>query len=133
MRKKKNKAYAMVDYQARSVSTDVVKNTKSGVTKQKKINKEMFIAAVAARTGLTQATVTKVFDACRDEIIDRVSNHEEVAITGFGRFYLQRHKGHPVQFSRISEAVHDYVVFKFSASNVLNNKLRRLDATHRLG
>lgn len=137
MRKKKNEAYAisMVNSKlnkSKSVKSDKIKNTKLNANKQKKINKEMFIAAVAERTGLTQATVSTVFDAYQEEIIDRVTNNEEVSITGFGRFYLQRHKGHPVQFSSMNETVHDYVVFKFSASNVLNNKLRTLDSMHRL-
>ena len=109
-----------------------LKSVNSAVTKQKKVNREMLIASVAARTGMTQAAISTVFDAYQEEIIDRVTNNEEVSITGFGRFYIQRHKGHPVQFSNVSETVHDYVVFKFSASNVLNNKLRTLDSICRL-
>lgn len=139
MRKKNNEAYAismvndkLKNDKSKSVKSDKIKNTKLNANKQKKINKEMFIAAVAERTGLTQATVSTVFDAYQEEIIDRVTNNEEVSITGFGRFYLQRHKGHPVQFSIMNETVHDYVVFKFSASNVLNNKLRTLDSICRL-
>lgn len=102
-------------------------------SKKQKINKELFIAAIAERTGMTISCVTSVFEAYQNEIIERVSNNEEVSITGFGRFYVQRHKGHPVQFSTSTEKVHDYVVFKFSASNVLNSKLREIDAVNRIG
>ena len=102
-------------------------------SKKQKINKELFIAAIAERTGMTIASVTSVFEAYQNEIIERVSNNEEISITGFGRFYVQRHKGHPVQFSTATEKVHDYVVFKFSASNVLNSKLREIDAVNRIG
>lgn len=101
--------------------------------KSKKVNKELFVSSIAEKTGMTNAAVSKVVDAYHDEIIDRVSNNEEVSMTGFGRFYVQRHKGHPVQFSPSHEKVQDYVVFKFSASNVLNNRLRDIDAVHKIG
>ena len=137
MRKKKNKVEIMNEAHAIANVTNKpklskLKSVNSAVTKQKKVNREMLIASVAARTGMTQAAISTVFDAYQEEIIDRVTNNEEVSITGFGRFYIQRHKGHPVQFSNVSETVHDYVVFKFSASNVLNNKLRTLDSICRL-
>ena len=80
MRKKKNEAYAisMVNSKlnkSKSVKSDKIKNTKLNANKQKKINKEMFIAAVAERTGLTQATVSTVFDAYQEEIIDYINRH----------------------------------------------------------
>ena len=107
----------------------------NGVTK---VNKEEFLARVTTRlqeasssgadSGAKQKdfSVPEVCDAMLAEIEHIVGSGGRLSLTGFGSFYAQMHKGHPVQFGGTVKKVHDYPVFKFSASNVLNKKLRTI-------
>ena len=95
--------------------------------KSNKVNKESFLESVAKDTGMSVASIASVYNSMVKVAEEVAVSGKELSLTGFGRFYLQRHKGHPVQFGTPSEKVHDYVVYKFSASNVLNNKLREID------
>jgi nucleoid DNA-binding protein len=92
-----------------------------------RVTKKQFLADVAQEVDMPVDVVTKVFNACVDRTKNIVADGSTLTITGFGSFYLQRHKGHPVQFEGHGE-VPDYVVFKFSASDVLNRRFRELDA-----
>lgn len=100
-----------------------------------KVNKEQLIACVAdelrdnkvmcdlserARVNL----VHQVLDATLDTIVKDVKDGKRVSLTGFGSFYSQIHRGHPVQFGTKTERVPDYPVFKFAVSNVLNKDFR---------
>ena len=102
-----------------------------------KINKEEFLKRVNARLQADLPdeevvsskshhlyTVEQVWDAVEAEIKHIVRCGCRLSLTGFGSFYAQTHRGHPVQFGGQKEKVHDYKVFKFSASNVLNKMLR---------
>ena len=91
-----------------------------------KISKKQFLADVAQKNDIPVKDITKAYDALTEGIHDIVMNGTILSLTGFGSFYLQKHKGHPVQFERRS-AVPDYVVFKFSASDVLNKRFRDED------
>ena len=93
-----------------------------------KINKRDFIKHVAKENGMTSAQVLEVYDAIVNGIFDMVIENKRVSLTGFGSFYLQKHKGHPVQFEAKNAGVDDYVVFKFSTSDALNKRMRRLHA-----
>lgn len=73
---------------------------------------------------MKEFSVTEVCDAMLSEITDIVDAGNRLSLTGFGSFYAQVHRGHPVQFGGASKTVGDYRVFKFSASNVLNRRLR---------
>ena len=102
-----------------------------------KINKDRFLENVKAKLAEQCAsedgtvrdlyTVEEVFKACIDELIDLICAGHRVAFTGFGSFYAQLHKGHPVQFGGKKGAVRDYRVVKFASSNVLNKKVRDSD------
>lgn len=105
------------------------------MNKSKKINKDEFLERVNVRLRNSAAEDTavrcrngySVEDVCSaifEEIKAIVLDGDRLSITGFGSFYSQTHKGHPVQFGRKTDKVHDYRVFKFSASNVLNRALR---------
>lgn len=100
-----------------------------------KVNKEQLIERVAnelsdakgigalserARINL----VHQVVDTMLDTIVNDVKEGKRVSLTGFGSFYSQIHKGHPVQFGTKTERVPDYPVFKFAVSNVLNKDFR---------
>lgn len=54
------------------------------------MNKQEFIAAVAAEAGFTQADVAKVVNASLDVITGALKNGEEVVITGFGKFEARK-------------------------------------------
>jgi nucleoid DNA-binding protein len=88
---------------------------------RQRISKREFISRVAARSGWPIKTVNSVYEGILDELLDAVSHGETVALTGFGRFYRQTHRGHKVHFGQ--SEVDDYSVLKFSASRIVNRKL----------
>lgn len=93
--------------------------------KQKeKVTRKMLLQMIAAKSGLDMATVSKVYTAFVDSIVETVQNGNNISITGFGNFYLQKHKGHPVQFESHNSHVAEYALLKFSASDSLNKRLR---------
>lgn len=92
-----------------------------------KVNREDFLSRVAKRTGLELSDVNTVYYGIVSEIEDIARSGDKLSLAGFGSFYVQMHKGHPVQFGTHDRKVDDYMVFKFSASNVFNKKLRRTD------
>lgn len=65
-----------------------------------------------------------IFSTMLEQLIETTKEGKEQFFTGFGSFYLQRHKGHPVQFNSSDAEISDYVTLKFSASNNLNTQLR---------
>lgn len=90
-------------------------------SRQERVSKREFISRVAARSGHSIKTVSGIYEALFDELIDSVSSDESVVLTGVGRFYRQDHKGHKVRFGK--SAVDDYSVLKFSASRSANRRL----------
>lgn len=103
-----------------------------------KVNKDEFLNRVLTRlqNGVPRSqmvsrgsarlfSVPEMYDAMIDEIFDIVRSGDRLSLTGFGSFFSQTHKGHPVQFGSDKGLVEDYSVFKFSPSNVLNRDLRR--------
>ena len=73
---------------------------------------------------LSQADVRTVYDALVSKIKEIVVSGQDLSLTGFGSFTLKKHKGHPVQFEANEDSVDDYVVLKFTASDVLMNSIR---------
>lgn len=104
-----------------SVSADDM-NFKSA---RRKINKNEFLSAVAKRSGLSVSVVKAVYVAFVEEIKNVVCHGYDLSLTGFGSFVLKKHKGHPVQFEAKTDAVKDYVVLKFAASDVIMTEIRR--------
>lgn len=88
-----------------------------------KISKKHFLAAVARDNGMSVENITKAWNAIEKELHDQLAAGKIVSLTGFGSFYLQNHKGHPVQFEGRA-AIQDYIVMKFSTSDVLNKRFR---------
>ncbi len=89
-----------------------------------KVNKNDFLKRVAKKTCMNPAAVRDVFDAMIDEGKTVLCSGGELSLSGFGTFSLREHKGHPVQFEAKTEAVNDYIVLKFSPSDVLMAKIR---------
>lgn len=103
--------------------------------KSMKVNKEQLIVRIANDLreekifcGLSERArinlVHRVVDTMLDTIISDVKDGKRVSLTGFGSFYSQIHRGHPVQFGVKTDRVPDYRVFKFAVSNVLNKDFR---------
>lgn len=94
----------------------------------KRVNRSEILANVVERTGFSLSDVKSVYDAFLDEVIDKSVKGNTVVLNGFGTFYVQSHKGHPIRFEsfRHKGEIEDYLVFKFSASHSMNDKLRKL-------
>ena len=88
------------------------------------ISKKHFLAAVARDNGMSVENITKAWDAIVNGLHDQLAAGNTVSLTGFGSFYLQKHKGHPVQFESHA-VIQDYIVMKFSTSDVLNKRFRK--------
>ena len=89
-----------------------------------KVNKNEFLRSISEEYNVPLAEVRMVFDAMVEGIKNVVCSGKDLSLTGFGTFSLRRHKGHPVQFEAKSDVVSDYVVLKFTASDVLMTKIR---------
>lgn len=106
------------------------------MNKPNKVNKDEFLERVTLRLQRELPaeeagqrgrlfSVPDVYEAMIAETKAIVQAGDRLSLTGFGSYYAQTHKGHPVQFGSQTEKVGDYRVFKFSASNVLNRELRQ--------
>lgn len=92
-----------------------------------RVSKREFIKRVARRAGVPTRVAALVYEATVEEILDTVSDSKRVTLTGFGKFFLQRHKGHRVTTigDRAESAtdlgeIADYSVLKFSATRAVN-------------
>lgn len=88
-----------------------------------RISKKEFQQRFARRAGVSTKTAVVVYDAMIEELIELVGKGHRVTLTGFGRFYMQEHKGHKVQFAKGGE-IDDYAVLKFSQTRDLGKKLK---------
>ncbi|MBV0894663.1 HU family DNA-binding protein [Microbacterium sp. NC79] len=92
-----------------------------------RVSKREFIKRVARRAGVPTRVAALVYEATVEEILDTVSDGKRLTLTGFGKFFLQRHKGHRVTTigDRAEGAtdlgeIADYSVLKFSATRAVN-------------
>lgn len=90
---------------------------------QQRVSKREFLAQVASRSGIPLRTVTRVYDASLEQLMEITSRGDQLMLTGFGKFYPQAHKGHRVQFADGAEVIDDYAVLKFSATRSINKAL----------
>lgn len=92
-----------------------------------KMNRSEYLTRVAKRSGYSRKVVNDVYDAMVTEFVDVLRSDRQLLLTGFGNYYIQKHKGHPVQFSggMKKDIVNDYDVLKFSPSNILKRQVCR--------
>ena len=90
---------------------------------QQRVSKREFLARVATRSEIPARTVIRVYEAILDELMDTVRGGSTLMLTGFGKFYRQKHKGHRVQFSKSGDAIDNYWVLKFSATRSVNKSV----------
>lgn len=88
-----------------------------------RVSRQQFLDYVAAKNGVTVDSLVTAYDMIFDGIYDIVKSNKRLCLNGFGTFYLQMHKGHQMQFGCDVKS-DDYAVFKFSASNTLNKRIR---------
>lgn len=94
---------------------------------ESRVSKREFISEVAQSSGQPVRVVTEVYDAMIERLLANVREGTPVTLTGFGKFYAQRHKGHRVQFANGgSKEIGDYSVLKFSATRTVNKSLGSL-------
>lgn len=105
-------------------------NAEVAAPDQERVNKREYISAVAARAELPIHVVSAVYEVGIQELLETVARGDRLVLTGFGRFYLQAHKGHRVQFADAkdgeSPVIEDYSVLKFSARREVNKHLHQL-------
>jgi DNA-binding protein HU-beta len=90
-----------------------------------RVSKREFQQRFARRAGVSLRTATTVYDAMIDELKELVAAGNRVTLTGFGKFYMQEHKGHAVHYKSEDSTgrVEDYSVLKFSATRTLNKRV----------
>ncbi|KIA73381.1 hypothetical protein ANMWB30_23080 [Arthrobacter sp. MWB30] len=101
----------------------MTENEQPGEGEQRRVNKREFLADVSARTHVPLQTVTRVYGAILDELLDVMRRGDPVILTGFGKFYRQEHKGHKARFATDATPIEDYFVLKFSATRAVNKSL----------
>lgn len=89
-----------------------------------KMNKSQFLSYVAHKNDIDNDILAQVYAAIVDGIADLTGNGKRLSLAGFGVFSAEIHKGHPVQFNPSAPHVDDYIVLKYSASDVLNRRIR---------
>ncbi len=96
-------------------------------TEPQRVSKREFIAEVSHASGVPAKVVTEVYDAAIEVLLGNVRRGNSVTLTGFGKFYAQRHRGHRVQFANGGgKTIGDYSVLKFSATRATNKSLGSL-------
>jgi DNA-binding protein HU-beta len=93
---------------------------------QGRVSRREFVQRFARRGGLPLRVAQQAYDAMIDELLDLVAQGNRVTLTGFGKFYLQEHKGHRVQFADPDgkSEIDDYAVLKFSATRAVNRSVK---------
>lgn len=92
--------------------------------KKNRMSRQQFINEVAEKNGVTSDSLMSAYNMIFEGIYDAVKTGRVLCLNGFGNFYLQKHKGHKMRFSGDTVSG-DYIVFKFSAANTLNQKFRK--------
>lgn len=85
------------------------------------MNKTEFIASIAEKSGMTKKVAGETVNLVLDTIVDALTNGEEVALAGFGKFSVAevaaREARNPQTGEAMTVAAHKAPKFKF-ASNV---------------
>ena len=102
-----------------------------------RVTGQEFIVAVSGREDVqsdkqfSAKDIEIIYKRMIQEFFDVVSRGARLTLSGVGSFYMQKHKGHPVQFGEMTE-IDDYYTLKFSASQAANRDIRRRMLRERL-
>ena len=90
------------------------------------MNKTSLIQEIADRTDASKTEAQKFFDAFTDVVQDSLKKGEDVQITGFGKFYVQKREAregiNPQTKAKIN--IPASRVPKFTAGNALKDQLK---------
>lgn len=92
-----------------------------------RITKRQFIAMVARQAKVPVKVAEAVYEAIIELLLSNVRVGRSITLSGFGRFYGQKHKGHSVQFGSEQSEIKDYSVLKFSATRAVNKSLTSVE------
>lgn len=101
-----------------------VDQTEMSVGDPQRVDKRQFIRQMAKEANIPLYVAAQAYEAFIKTLFDNVRAGNQVNLTGFGKFYWQRHSGHTV-FGR--KALDDYTVLKFSATRQANDFLDKAD------
>lgn len=90
----------------------------------KKMNKQEFIARIAREQDISLKQARYAYDIVVRGIEDVVRDGYRLSLMGFGSFFMQTHKGHPVHVEETTKEVADYKLFRFKASHALSQRIR---------
>lgn len=93
----------------------------SGEPGSQRVDKRAFIRQLAKEADIPLYVAAQAYEAFIKVLFDNVMAGNQVNLTGFGKFYWQRHIGHKVQFGAGEKP--DYTVLKFSATRQSNDFL----------
>jgi len=86
-----------------------------------RLDKRQFIRQIAKEANLPLYVAAQAYEAFVKTLLHNVREGAQINLTGFGKFYWQRHAGHKVQFG--GGPKDDYTVLKFSATRQSNEFL----------
>lgn len=99
---------------------------KRGQVEASVMNKNGLIEYMSEVYGISRNDAAEAYNMVISSIKDVVTRGFNLRLVGFGMFYLQKHKGNPIQFHAQNKTNDDYLVFKFSASSTLNRSIRMI-------
>ncbi len=90
------------------------------------MNKTSLIQEIADRTDASKTEAQKFFDAFTDVVQDSLKKGEDVQITGFGKFYVQKREAREGINPQTKQKINIPAsrVPKFTAGNALKNQLK---------
>ncbi|HEU5223083.1 MAG TPA: HU family DNA-binding protein [Candidatus Lumbricidophila sp.] len=84
-----------------------------------RIEKRDFIREMAAEADLPLNVAGVAYEAFVKVLLLNIQNGNQVNLTGFGRFYRQRHAAHPSHYAA-TRSVDPYMKLKFSSARNVN-------------
>jgi DNA-binding protein HU-beta len=90
------------------------------------VNKTSLIQEIADRTDASKSEAQKFFDAFTDVVQDSLKKGEDIQITGFGKFYVQKRDAREGINPQTKQKINIPAsrVPKFTAGNALKNQLK---------
>jgi DNA-binding protein HU-beta len=90
------------------------------------LNKTSLIQEIADRTDASKSEAQKFFDAFTDVVQDSLKKGEDIQITGFGKFYVQKRDAREGINPQTKQKINIPAsrVPKFTAGNALKNQLK---------
>lgn len=90
------------------------------------MNKTSLIQEIADRTDASKTEAQKFFDAFTDVVQDSLKKGEDVQITGFGKFYVQKREAREGINPQTKQKINIPAsrVPKFTAGNALKDQLK---------